>query len=220
MSSHYLKLTDTLHQYILDHSLRDNDVLQRLREETRREQSAGMQLGVEQGQLLGFLVKLMQASRTIEIGVFTGYSTLCTAMALPENGKIIACDINQRWTTIAQRYWREAGVDHKIDLRVAPAIQTLDSLIKDDHAGEYDFAFIDADKTAYDSYYEACLTLLRPGGLIVIDNVLWGGAVADASSNSEDTQALRALNAKLKDDERIELSMLAIGDGLSLALKK
>ncbi|MEM7363688.1 MAG: class I SAM-dependent methyltransferase [Pseudomonadota bacterium] len=219
-NSRNISMNDTLYQYILDNTLRDQEILQRLREETSLDRDGDMQVGPDQGQLLALLAKLTNAKRTIEVGVFTGYSTLCTAMALPDDGEIIACDISRRWTSIATRYWREAGVDSKIKLHLAPGQETLQALIDDNQVGSFDFAFIDADKTGYDAYYELCLTLLRPGGLIAIDNVLWGGAVANPKRQDADTVALRALNAKLKDDDRVDLSMLPIGDGLTLALKR
>ena len=179
MSSRRLVVTDDVHQYIIDHSLREPEVLARLRAETSRHPHALMQIGPEQGQLMALLAKSINAKRCIEIGVFTGYSALVVALALPDAGKIIACDVNEEWTSIGRRYWKEAGVDHKIDLRLQPALQTLDSLIVAGESGTYDYAFIDADKPNYDAYYERVLQLLRPGGLMVIDNVLWSGRVAD-----------------------------------------
>lgn len=220
MSRKTIEMTDALHDYLLANSLREPEVLRRLREETAPLPGAGMQLSPEQGQFLALLVQLLGATRTLEVGVFTGYSSLVTALALPPEGRITACDVSEEWTAIARRYWQEAGVADKIDLRVAPALQTLDRLLDEGRAGAYDFAFIDADKGNYAHYYERALTLLRPGGLIAIDNVLWGGRIADPDDQREDTLALRALNAKLHHDERIALSIVPIGDGLTLALKR
>ncbi|HYK17095.1 MAG TPA: class I SAM-dependent methyltransferase, partial [Bryobacteraceae bacterium] len=190
------------------------------REETASHPMVSMQISPEQGQFMALLVAMLNAKRTLEIGVFTGYSSLAVALALPEDGRVIACDVNEAWTSIARRYWREAGVDRKIDLRLRPAIQTLDDLIVLGQGNGFDFAFIDADKANYANYYERCLTLIRPGGLIAVDNVLWSGQVADPAVGDEDTRAIRAFNEKLKNDQRIWLSMLPIRDGLTLACKK
>jgi caffeoyl-CoA O-methyltransferase len=179
-----------------------------------------MQIGPEQGQLMALLAKLIGAKRCIEIGVFTGYSALVVALALPDDGKIVACDVNEEWTSIGKRYWKEAGVDHKIDLRLQRALRTLDSLIAAGESGNYDFAFIDADKPNYDAYYERVLQLLRPGGLMLIDNVLWSGKVADPEANDADTIAFKTLNAKLHQDERVDVSLLGIGDGVTLVRKR
>ena len=219
-SGRNMSLTNVLHRYIQSVSLREPDIARLLREEMAREPDSGMQIGPEQGQFLALLLKLLNARRTIEVGVFMGYSTLWTALALPEDGQVIACDVSEEWTSIGQRYWQKAGIAHKIDLRLAPASETLQALLNDGQAGQFDFAFIDADKTGYDTYYEQCLQLVRSGGLIAIDNVLWGGTVADKSKQGDDTKALRALNAKLHTDERIELSLLPIGDGLTLTVKR
>jgi predicted O-methyltransferase YrrM len=178
-----------------------------------------MQISPEQGQLMALLVQAIGARRAIEIGTFTGYSALWVALALPADGRLVCCDVSAEWTAVGKPFWERAGVAGKIDLRIAPAIATLDRLLADGDAG-YDFAFIDADKTGYDGYYERCLKLLRPGGLIAIDNVLWGGDVANPKHRSADTLALRALNRKLHHDERVTLSMLPVGDGLTLALKR
>lgn len=215
-----LGLDDELYDYLLRVSLREADVLRRLREETAAMPLSIMQIAPEQGQFMALLVELMGAVRAIEVGVFTGYSSLAVALALPPEGRITACDISEEFTAVARRYWAEAGVDHKIDLFLAPAIETLDGLIADGASGTYDLAFIDADKTAYADYYERLLILLRPGGLILVDNVLWSGRVADAVSNDDDTIALRAFNEKLAVDERISLSMLPLADGLTLARKR
>lgn len=213
-------LDDALYDYVIDTTLRDDDLLRRLREETGKLQWGRMQVAPDQGQLMAMLVKLIGARRAIEIGVFTGYSGLCVARALPEDGHLVACDVSEEWTAVARRYWKEAGVADKIDLRLAPAVETLDRLLAEGGAGTYDFAFIDADKTNYDAYYERCLRLLRPGGLITVDNVLWGGAVIDDSDQSEDTEAIRALNAKAGGDDRVDVVILPVGDGLTLARKR
>ena len=219
MSRHTLTLDDRLYDYLLAHTLRETAAQTALREETAQHRHGGMQISPEQGQLMALLVKMLGARRTIEIGVFTGYSSLAVALALPADGRILACDISDEYTRIARRYWESAGVAHKIDLRIAPALGTLDAAIAAGEAGTYDFAFIDADKTGYDAYYERCLVLLRGNGLIAIDNVLWGGDVAKKSRDA-DTLALQALNDKLVRDERIDIAMLPIGDGLTLALKR
>ncbi len=215
-----LAISPELHEYLLSVSLREPEVLVKMREEVSKMPSAGMLLAPEQGQFLAFLLKLIGAKKTLEVGVFTGCSTLWVANALPENGRIIACDVSEEYTNIARRYWREAGVDHKIDLRLAPATETLSQLIDAGHSGQYDFAFIDADKSNYSHYYEQCLQLLRPGGFIAFDNVLWGGAVIDETDQYEDTVAIRELNLKAKSDERVDISLVPIGDGLFLLRKK
>ena len=219
MSNRSLSLDDTLYDYLLAHSLREHPEQVALREATRNHPRAGMQISPEQGQFMALLVKLLDARRTIEIGVFTGYSALSVALALPADGRILACDISEEYTRIGRAYWERAGVAHKIDLRLAPALQTLDAELTAGAAGRYDFAFVDADKTGYDAYYERCLQLLRQGGLIAIDNVLWSGAVAQPAQD-DDTRALQALNQRLHHDERIDLSMLPVGDGLTLARKR
>ena len=220
MSSRRLVVADDVHQYIIDHSVRESDLLARLRAETSKLPMAEMQIGPEQGQFMALLAKLINAKRCIEIGVFTGYSALVVALALPDDGKIVACDVSEEWTSIGRRYWKEAGVDHKIDLRLQPALRTLDSLIAAGESGSYDYSFIDADKPNYDAYYERVLQLLRPGGLILIDNVLWSGRVADPKANDAYTMVFKNLNAKLHKDERIDVSLLGIGDGVTLARKR
>ena len=220
MSRKSTELTPELYAYLLKHSLREASVLQELREETAHHEWAVMQIAPEQGQFMALLVRLLGAKRCLEIGVFTGYSALAVALALPPEGHVVACDVNAEWTQIARKFWAQAGVDHKIDLHIAPALETLDQLLASGAQSSFDFAFIDADKTNYDSYYERSLQLVRPGGLIVIDNVLWSGRVADNSAQDADTRALQALNAKLATDERIDLSMLPVADGLTLALKR
>jgi len=221
MSNKTTLLVDPLYDYFLANSLREPEVLAALRAETARLPMANMQIAPEQGQFMAFLVELIGAKRAIEIGTFTGYSALCVALAMPPEGRIICCDISDEWTKIGKRYWAEAGVADKIDLRLAPANKTLDALLLAQSRQEsIDFAFIDADKTGYDGYYERILRLLRPGGVVAIDNVLWGGSVADPGKNDPDTVAIRTLNAKLVKDERVTLSMVPIGDGLTLARKR
>lgn len=219
MSNRSLGLDDTLYDYLLAHSLREHPEQIALREATRSHPRAGMQISPEQGQFMALLVKLLGARHTLEIGVFTGYSALSVALALPDDGRILACDISDEYTSVGRPYWKRAGVAHKIDLRLAPALQTLDAELAAGASGRYDFAFIDADKTGYADYYERCLQLLRPGGLIAIDNVLWSGDVAQPARD-DDTRALQALNQCLHNDERIDLSMLPVGDGLTLARKR
>ncbi|GAB3541498.1 class I SAM-dependent methyltransferase [Noviherbaspirillum agri] len=219
MSNRSLTLDDTLYQYLLDVSLREHPVLQELRAATRDHPLARMQIAPEQGQFMAMLARLVGARHALEIGVFTGYSTLAVALALPEDGTIIGCDISREYTDIARQYWRKAGVEQKIDLRIAPALDTLDMLIARGRGGEFDLAFIDADKTGYDVYYERCLTLLRDGGLVVVDNVLWNGRVT-LPAEDEDTAAIQAFNRKLLNDARIDLSLLPVGDGLTLARKR
>ena len=219
MSRRTIDLDDTLYQYLLDHSLREHPEQAALREATRTHPRGGMQISPEQGQFMSLLVKLIGARRTIEIGTFTGYSALTVALALPAGGKILACDISDEYTSIGKPYWQRAGVADKIELVIAPATKTLDARIAAGETGAYDFAFIDADKEGYDDYYERCLQLVRPGGLIAFDNTLWGGDVARPAKD-DDTRALQALNDKLHRDERIDIAMLPIGDGLTLARKK
>ena len=220
MSRQTLTLTDTLYDYLLSVSLREPPLLARLREETAALPHAGMQISPEQGQFMALLVELIGARRTLEVGTFTGYSSLCVALALPADGQIVACDVSEDFTKVGRRYWAEAGVEDRIDLRLAPALDTLDSLLDEGQAGTFDFAFIDADKENYDGYYERSLRLVRSGGLVAIDNVLWNGSVIDPDKQDKDTQAIRALNAKLRQDLRVGLSLLPIGDGLTLARKR
>lgn len=220
MSSRPTELTDALHDYLRKVSLREPKVLKRLRVETQKMPRGRLQITPEQGQFMALLVELIGAKRCFEIGTFTGYSACAVALALPPNGKLIACDISQDYTAVARRYWREAGVDKKVDLRIAPAIQTLDTLLKNNQAGKFDFGFIDADKPNYDGYYERSLKLLRKGGLLLIDNVLWGGSVIDKSDRDLSTRCVRALNKKIHGDKRVSISMIAIGDGLTLARKR
>lgn len=220
MSNQTISITDSIYKYLCENSLREDEVLSSLRAYTYRMQQRNMQISPEQGQFMQLLIKLMGAKNTIEIGVFTGYSSLCVALALPLDGKIIACDISTKYTDIAEKYWKDANVRDKIDLRIGPALDTLQKLIDKGLSNTFDFSFIDADKINYDNYYEMCLQLLRPGGLIAIDNVLWSGDVADIRINDIDTESIRSLNKKLHKDSRVDISLLPIGDGLTLALKK
>jgi predicted O-methyltransferase YrrM len=220
MSTKTITLTESLHHYLLSISLREPPILTRLREETAQHPLANMQIAPEQGQFMALLVRLMGVKKYLELGVFTGYSALSVALALPPDGKLIACDVNEEWTSMARRYWQEAGVAHKIALRIAPALETLDKLLANGEAGSFDFVFIDADKENYANYYERSLELVRHGGLIVIDNVLWSGRVADPNEQDMDTVAIRRFNTKLHFDERIALSMLPLADGLTLAYKR
>jgi caffeoyl-CoA O-methyltransferase len=215
-----LALDDALYDYLLGHTLREHPAQFALRQATAAHRYAGMQISPEQGQLMALLVRLLGATRTIEIGVFTGYSVLTVALALPPDGRVLACDISDEYTRIGRPFWAQAGVAAKIDLRLAPALSTLDAALAAGEAGAYDFAFIDADKTGYDAYYERCLRLVRAGGLIAIDNVLWSGAVARAAEGDADTAALQALNDKLHRDERVDMVLLPLGDGLTLARRR
>jgi len=220
MTVRLLEITPKLYDYMLSVSSRETTLMARLREETAKMPGAGMQIPPMQGQFLAFLASLIGARRGIEIGTFTGYSALWVASALPDDGKLICCDVDAKTTAVARRYWQEAGVDRKIELRLAPALDTLKALLASGGAGTFDYVFIDADKENYDAYYERALELAHVGGLIVFDNMLWGGAVADGSKRDVDTLALKALNAKLRDDRRIDLSLLYIGDGVTLARKR
>lgn len=220
MSNKTLSLTDSLYEYLLAVSLREPAILTELRRETAQLSTHNMQISPEQGQFMALLIELMGARKTLEIGVYTGYSSLAVALALPSDGKLVACDVSKEWTAIAQRYWEKAGVARKIDLHIAPAITTLDKLIAAGERETFDFTFIDADKASYDAYYEKALLLIRKGGLIMFDNTLQRGDVIDASIQSNTVQAIRQLNEKLHQDERITLSMLPISDGISLARKR
>jgi predicted O-methyltransferase YrrM len=220
MSNRTLTLTPPLYEYLSAVSLREPKLLARLRQETLRDSGATMQISPEQGQFMGLLVELTGACNILEIGTYTGYSSLCMALALPEDGRLVCCDISEEWTRIARRYWVEAGVEDKIRLHLAPALETLEKLLAQGAASTFDMAFIDADKEHYPEYYEACLKLLRPGGLLLADNTLWSGRVIDAADRNASTEAIRRFNLILHDDERINLSLLPLGDGLTLALKK
>jgi predicted O-methyltransferase YrrM len=209
------RITDALYEYIVAKGTRETRVQRELRAATRRLPMGGMQIGPDQGALLQVLVRMLRAKRCIEIGTFTGYSALSVALVLPANGRIVCCDVNEEWTSIARRYWRKAGVDRKIELRLGPALETLKTL-----KGRFDFAFIDADKPNYWKYYERCLRLLRQGGLVAVDNTLWGGSVIEAGDRSESTLGLREFNARLAKDRRVDIALVPIGDGLTLAVKR
>jgi predicted O-methyltransferase YrrM len=220
MSNRTIGLSDQVYDYLVAHSLREPELLRRLRDETAQlTEWAMMQIAPEQGQFMGLLVQLIDARRALEVGTFTGYSALSVTLAMPKDGRLIACDVSKEFTDIARRYWAEAGVADRIDLRLQPALKTLDELIAGGDAGSFDFIFIDADKENYDGYYERALTLLRPGGVLAIDNVLWNGAVADPKVDDALTKSIRALNDKVAKDPRVAISLVPIGDGLTLARK-
>ena len=220
MSTATIILDEKLREYLLNVSVKESEILRELREETAQMEYSAMQISPEQGSFMAFLVGLINGKRTLDIGVFTGYSSLVVALALPEDGYVTACDINTEWTDIARKYWKLAQVEDKIDLRIAPALETLDELLTDGYRGTYDFSFIDADKINYQQYYERSLELVRSGGLIAIDNVLWSGRVIDDHSGDPNTEAIREFNKKLYQDERVSISMVPIGDGLTLACKQ
>jgi caffeoyl-CoA O-methyltransferase len=220
MSNRTLQVTDEIYDYLIDISLREPVVLTELREWTAEHPRYPMQIAPEQGQFMALLVALMGARRCLEIGVFTGYSSLAVALSLPEDGSIVACDVSEEYTAVAREFWNKAGVAGKIDLRLAPATETLDELLAAGEAGQFDFAFIDADKSSYLGYFERCLVLLRPRGLIAVDNTLWSGRLVDGREQDEDCRALREFNRALHGDDRIDLSLVPIGDGLTLARKR
>jgi len=220
MANKTIGISDELAAYVVEVGTREPDILARLREETAALPQHGMQIAPEQGAFLALLVELIGARRCIEVGTFTGYSSTAVALALPEDGRLVCCDVSEDWTSLAKRYWDEAGVAGKIDLRIAPAAETLDRLLADGEADTFDFAFIDADKAGYDGYYERALRLVRPGGLIALDNTLWGGEVLDRDTDDKDTRALQALNAKLAGDERVTLCLLPLADGVTLARRR
>ena len=221
MSNQSIGLSDPLYQYLLANSVREPEILAKLRAETAQHPLVNMQISPEQGQLMGLLVQLIGAKRCLEVGVFTGYSSLAVALNLPDDGRIIACDVSDEFTSVARKYWQEAGVDHKISLYIAPALATLDQLIAAGESGTFDFAFIDADKNNYAAYYDRCFQLVRPGGLILVDNVLWYGRVADpAMDGDRRTQAIRQINQQIYHDDRVQISLIPIGDGLTIARKK
>ncbi|XHX77026.1 MAG: class I SAM-dependent methyltransferase [Stenomitos frigidus ULC029] len=219
MSNQTIGLDDQLYSYLQSVSLREPAILTQLRQETAQQSMSQMQIAPEQGQFMALLVQLMGAKKTLEVGVFTGYSSLVVALALPPDGKVVACDVSEEYTSIARRYWQQAGVADKIDLHLAPALETLDRLLAAGQAGTFDFAFIDADKSNYDGYYERSLQLVRSGGLVAIDNVLWSGRVADPQVQDNRTNSIRAFNQKVHKDARVSLSLVPIGDGLTLARK-
>ena len=220
MSTATILLDEKLREYLLNVSVKESEILRELREETAQMEYSAMQISPEQGSFMAFLVGLINGKRTLDIGVFTGYSSLVVALALPKDGYVTACDINTEWTDIARKYWKLAQVEDKIDLRIAPALETLDELLTDGYRGTYDFSFIDADKINYQQYYERSLELVRSGGLIAIDNVLWSGRVIDDHCGDPNTEAIREFNKKLYQDERVSISMVPIGDGLTLACKQ
>ena len=219
MSTATIILDEKLREYLLNVSVKESEILRELREETAQMEYSAMQISPEQGAFMSFLVELIQAKRTLEIGVFTGYSALVVAMALPEDGIVTACDVSEEWANVGMKYWKKAQVENKINLRIAPALKTLDQLLSEGKQGTYDFAFIDADKIEYQGYFDKSLELLRIGGLIAIDNVLWGGSVIDDSIQDSSTKAIREFNENLSSDPRVSISMVPIGDGLTLACK-
>ncbi len=219
MTTRTVKMTNKLYDYLLDVSVKESDVFRRLRKVTAKLPYPGMQISPDQGHFFGFLIQLLDARKALEIGTFTGYSAMAVASALPPDGKLICCDVSEEWTSIGKPFWAEAGVADKIDLRLAPAVETLDALIEAGESGSFDFIFIDADKAGYDDYYERSLELVRTNGLIAIDNVLWYGNVADPKHTDESTEALRAIARKVRDDDRVSACMLAVGDGIILARK-
>ncbi|MBT8399980.1 MAG: class I SAM-dependent methyltransferase [Rhodothermia bacterium] len=220
MSKTSTTIDETLEQYIRDISLREHPVLEELRQVTAELEESNMQIAPEQGQFMAMLVRLIGARRTIEVGVFTGYSALAVALSLPDDGRVVACDVSEEWTRIGRQHWRKAGVEHRIDLRIAPALETLDHLLADGQSGTFDFAFIDADKLNYAEYYERCLRLVSPGGLIAIDNVLWDGEVVNNDNTEPETEAIRAMNRFLQSDKRVDISLVPIADGLTLARRR
>ena len=221
MSNQSIGLSDPLYQYLLANSVREPEILAKLRAETVEHPLGNMQISPEQGQLMGLLVQLISAKKCLEIGVFTGYSSLVVALNLPADGQIIACDVSDEFTSIARKYWQEAGVSNKINLHIAPALETLDRLIYNGESGTFDFAFIDADKNNYAAYYDRCFQLVRQGGLILVDNVLWYGNVADPAMDKDPrTQAIKQINQQIYHDDRVQISLIPIGDGLTIARKK
>ncbi len=220
MSNRTLPIDNQIYSYLLSVSLREPEVLKCLRDATAKDSMSNMQIAPEQGQFMALLMELMGVKSAIEIGTYTGYSSLWVAMSMPKDGRLICCDTNKQWTTVAQHYWALAGVENKIELRLAPALETLDALLSEGQEGHFDFAFIDADKENYLNYYDRCLQLLRPGGLIAVDNTLWDGSVADHKNNEPTTQAIRSFNQRIYRDNRIALALVPIGDGLTLARKR
>ncbi len=220
MSTRTIEMTDKLYTYMLDVSLREPDVMAQLRKRTARHPMSMMQISPEQAQFMQMLVRMLGAKRCIEVGTFTGYSALAIALALPKKGKLVALDISDEYTQIGVPFWEQAGVAQKIDLRIGPAKKSLNKMIKKGEQGRYDFAFIDADKPGYPDYFERCLKLLRKGGVIAVDNIFMNGDVVDGRKKGENPVAMRAFNEKLKTDKRVELSLVPIGDGLALAMKK
>ncbi|NET58713.1 MAG: methyltransferase domain-containing protein [Symploca sp. SIO2E6] len=220
MANKTLGLDSQLYEYLQSVSLREPEILAQLRQETAQLPMGRMQIAPDQGQFMALLVQLMGAKKTLEVGVFTGYSSLAVALALPPDGKVVACDVSEEYTAVARRYWQQAGVADKVELHIAPALETLAQLLAGGQANTFDFAFIDADKSNYTNYYEQALQLVRPGGLIAVDNVLWSGRVADPQVQDNRTKSIRAFNQRLHQDQRVSLSLVAIADGLTLALKR
>ena len=220
MSSSILSYTPDLRNYLWENGIREHAALKELRLETAKLPQSIMQICPEQGALMGNLIRLISGKRTIEVGTYTGYSAMSIAIALPEDGMVLACDISEEWTSIGKKAWEKAGIAHKINLHLGPAAETLDTIISEGQEGTFDFAFIDADKANYKTYYEQCLKLIRPGGVIAIDNVLWGGSVIDSMRKDEDTKAIRAMNQFIAVDSRVSPSMIPIGDGLTIAVKQ
>lgn len=220
MSSETIVVNSAILKYLLDHEPKESETARALREATEPMPMAMMQISPIQGSFMAWLVKVIGATKTIEVGTFTGYSALVVAEALPENGKVVACDVSEEWTNVAKQYWKMAGIHHKIDLQLRPAIETLNELIANGEANAYDFAFIDADKPNYDAYYESCLRLLRVGGILGVDNVLWGGRVTNKLALDSSTRAIQKLNDKIAQDDRVEAVMLPVGDGLTLVRKR
>ena len=220
MANRTIKMTDELYSYILNTGVREPEILKKLRIETGQRNDSPMQIAPEQGQFMALLVKLLNAQRIIEVGVYTGYSSLAMASALPADGYLLACDINEETTAIAQSFWQKAGLASTIDLRLGPALNTLKQILAEGGQRSFDMAFIDADKTSYDDYYETCLKLLRQGGVILLDNMLWGGAVADSSSTSDETNRLKQLNIKISQDERVDMVLLPLADGITIVRKR
>lgn len=220
MSTRTYQIGEELHRHLLETTIRDMDVLQELRVKTAEMAEGGMQISPEQGQFMQFLIKAIGAKRALEIGTFTGYSALVVALALPEDGQLVACDVSDEYTSVGRPYWRKAGVEHKIDLRLGPGVESLQRMLDNGDASSFDFAFIDADKPNYPHYYELCLELVRPGGVIGIDNTLWGGRIADHTHQDESTRVIRLLNEKIRNDKRVDMSLVPIGDGLMLACKR
>ena len=220
MSSRTLFLPEAVHAYLVGHSARETRVQRELRAATRGMSGAGMQIAPEQGALMQVLVRMLGAKRYLEVGTYTGYSALCVALAMPAGGRLVCCDVSEEWTAVARRFWRKARVASKIQLRLAPALETLDALLRGEGAGRYDLAFIDADKRNYLNYYERCLRLVRRGGVVAIDNTLWGGSVADSRRKDPETRAIRAFNRRIFRDRRVDAALVPIGDGLTLACKR
>ena len=220
MTSKSIGLPDDVYDYVLAHGVREPGILARLREETATHPMAQMQIEPLQGAIFRFLVELLDARSYLEVGTFTGYSSLAVALAMPADGRLVCCDVSEEYTNVARRYWAEAGVADRVDLRIGPGIDSLDGLLADGRENTFDLAFIDADKKSYPDYYERCLRLVRPGGVVVLDNVLWGGEIADMTKQDRDTLALRAVNELVRDDERVTEVLLPVADGMTLARKR